>query len=191
MVYSLVSRRRVSKGLLTLIITMLFALLLSACSGNPQTQQQAKQNKANLDSLLIQAQSIGVPAGMLQPIFQQESQLSGTNAPLSVFSDQPVNDYYSNLVQRYRALTLQVQGVEYQATQALDYQATLDLQNFENALAERQSQNFIEAKTFADQLTEDQTLLAKAQYPKDYIQISTKAKSSTQALHLMGPHLML
>jgi len=187
MTHSPVCRRRVSKGLLTLSIAILFALLLSACSGNPQTQQQAKQNKDNLDNLLIQAQNIGVPAAMLQSILRQESQLSGTDAPLSIFSDQPVNDYYSNLAQRYQALTLQVQGVEYQATQELDYQASLDLQNFENALAERQSENFIEAKTFADQLTEDQTLLAKAQYPKDYIQISTKAKSSTQALHLMGP----
>src|SRR5690348_17754881 len=121
MVYAPVSRRGLSKGLLTLTIAILFALLLSACSGNPQTQQQAKQNKANLDSLLIHAQSIGVPVGMLQPIMQQESQLSGTNAPLSVFSDQPVNDYYSNLMQRYQALALQVQGVEYKATQALDY----------------------------------------------------------------------
>ena len=181
------SRRRVSKGLLTITFVMLLGFLLSACNGNPQTQQQAQQNKTNLDNLVAQAQSIGVPTAMLQPIVSQEKLLSGTSAPFSVFSDQPANDYYSNLAQRYQALKLQVQGVEYQATQELDYQASLDLQSFENALAQRQAQGFIEAKTFAAQLTEDQTLLAKAQYPKDYIQISAQARSSTQALHLMGP----
>src|SRR6266571_5359516 len=73
------------------------------------------------------------------------------------------------------------------ASQQLDYQATLDLQAFEVALAERQAQGFVEAKIFADQLTDDQNLLAKAQYPKDYIQISANARRSTQALRLMGP----
>src|SRR5579884_2355559 len=159
------SRRRVSKGVLTITFVMLLGFLLSACNGNPQTQQQAQQNKASLDSLVVQAQTIGVPTVMLQPILSQEKLLSGTSAPFSVFSDQPANDYYSNLAQRYQALKLQVQGVEYQATQELDYQASLDLQGFENALAQRQTQGFIEAKTFAAQLTEDQTLLAKAQYP--------------------------
>ncbi len=187
MTYSPVSKRRASKGLLTVTIVMLFGFLLSACNGNPQTQQQAQQNKASLDSLVTQAQSIGVPVAMLQPILHQEQLLSGTSAPFSVLSDQPINDYYSNLVQRYQTLKLQVQGVEYQATQELDYQASLDLQGFENALAQRESQNFIEAKTFAAQFTQDQKMLAKAQYPKDYIQISTLAKGSTQALHLMGP----
>jgi hypothetical protein len=36
------------------------------------------------------------------------------------------------------------------------------------------------------QLTDYQAQLSKAQYPKDYIQISQEAKSSTSALHLMG-----
>jgi len=166
---------------------MLFGLLLSACNGDPQTQQRAQQNKASLDNLVAQAQGIGVPTAMLQPILNQEKLLGGTSAPFSVFNDQPVTDYYSNLAQRYQTLKLQVQGVEYQATQELDYQASLDLQGFENALAQRQAQNFLEAKTFAAQLNQDQALLAKAQYPKDYIQISAQARSSTQALHLMGP----
>jgi hypothetical protein len=74
-----------------------------------------------------------------------------------------------------------------QATQQLDFGASQDLQKLENALAERQAQNFIEAKTFANQLTQYQTALAKAQYPRDYIQIGENALNSTQALHLMGP----
>jgi len=165
---------------------MLVMLLLSAC-GDPQTQQQASQNKVALDQLLARAQSIGVPGDMLQPIFNQEKQLNQTNAPFGLFNNQSVTEYYTNLAQRYDLLKVQVSGLESQETQQLDFQATVDLSNFESALAQRQGQNFIEAKTFATQLTNDQTLLAKAQYPKDYLQISYNAKRSTQALHLMGP----
>lgn len=179
-------RRRTGKVSLAVLAAMLLMLLLSAC-GDPQTQQQATQNKASLDQLLTHAQSIGVPGSMLQPILNQETQLSQTSAPFGLFNGSSVTAYYTNLAQRYDLLKVQVSGLESQATQELDYQATVDLSNFESALAQRQGQNFIEAKTFAAQLTEDQTLLAKAQYPKDYLQISYNAKRSTQALHLMGP----
>jgi lipoprotein-anchoring transpeptidase ErfK/SrfK len=73
-----------------------------------------------------------------------------------------------------------------QATQQFDYQATLDLQDFASILAKRQAQGFVEAKTFTDQLKQDQNLMAQAQYPKDYIHIIDSAKRSMQALHLMG-----
>jgi len=124
---------------------------------------------------------------MLKPILQQEVQITNTNAPLTVFNGQPATDYYSNLAQRYRLLAIQVQGLEMQSTQQLDYQAAVDIQDLENALAQRQAQNFVEAKTFADQLTQYQNQLAKAQYPRDYTQISFNAKRTTLALHLLGP----
>jgi len=162
-------------------------LLLSACGGNPQLQQQVSQNKAALDSAIVHAQSIGIPRTMLQPIISQEAQLSKTNAPIGLLNNQPVNDYYSNLGQRYAMLAVQVNGLISQATQQFDYRASQDLQKLENALAERQAQNFVEARTFAKQLTRYQSELAKAQFPRDYIQISKNALNSTQALHLMGP----
>ena len=181
-----VSRRRVKRSAMALTLATLLLLLLSACGGNPQTQQQATTSKTDLDQLLSHAQSIGVPATMLQPILQQETQLSATNAPIGIFNDQSTNDYYGNLSQRYQTLSVQVRGLETQATQQLDYQASLDLQAFETVLAQRQAQGFVEAKTFASQLTQGQKALAQAQYPKDYIQISYNAKRSTQALQLMG-----
>ncbi len=179
--------RRVSKCISALILAMLLMLTLSACNSNPQLQQRASQNKAALSSAIAHAQSIGVPDSLLQPIIGQEGQLSKTSAPLGLFNDQSVNDYYSNLTQRYAMLKVEVNGLITQATQQLDYKASSDLQILENVLAERQAQNFVEAKTFADQLTHYQSQLAKAQYPKDYIQISENASSSTKALHLMGP----
>lgn len=180
-------RARKGAGAMTIALLLLLSLMLSACGGNPQMQQQAAANKAALDRLIAHAQSIGVPTSLLFPLQQQEAQLSATSAPIGLFSDQSTNDYYSNLAQRYQTLSVQVRGLEYQATQQLDYQASLDLQSFEQALSIRQAQGFVEAKTFANQLTQDQQALAQAQYPRDYLKISTSAKLSTQALQLMGP----
>ena len=148
-------------------IALLVMLLLTACGGNPQIQQKANQSKTQLDSLIAHAQSIGVPAAMLQPILSQEAQLSSTNAPITLFSDQPTTDYYANLARRYQILAVQVQGLQYQATQQSDYQAYQNIQKLENALAQRQTQGFVEAKTFAAQLDNYQAQLARAQYPKD------------------------
>jgi len=181
------ARRSVSKGMLILSLAILLAMLLSACNSNPQLQQQESQNKVELDNAIIHAQNIGVPYSMLEPIIGQENQLTHTNAPLGLFNEQPVNDYYSNVAQRYAMLTVEVNGLVSQTTQQFDYKASQDLQILENALAERQAQNFVEAKTFANQLTQYQSQLSRAQFPKEYIQISNDARSSTRALHLMGP----
>jgi hypothetical protein len=181
------ARRSVSKGVLILSLGILLAILLSACNGNPQLQQLESQNKAELDSAIAHAQSIGVPVYMLQPISVQENQLTQTNAPIGLLNDQPVNDYYSNVARRYAMLTVEVNGLVSQSTQQFDYKASQELQILENTLAQRQAQNFVEARTFAHQLTQYQSRMATAQFPKDYIQISENARSSTQALHLMGP----
>ena len=157
------------------------------CGGNPQAQQQANTNKAKLDTLITNAQNIGVPAATLQPILQQEKQLSASSAPFALFNDQSVADYYTNLAQRYSILAVQVQGLVTQSTQQLDYQASQTLQKLEAALAQRQSQNFVEAKTYSAQLTSYQNQLNKAQYPKDYLKINAGAQQSIQALQLMGP----
>ncbi len=183
----LTTRRRVGKPMALCLLLVLAMLLLSACGGNPQNQQQARQNKQALDTALAHAQNIGVPMNLLQSVMQQEQQLGGTNAPLSLFGDQPVNDYYSNLALRYSQLTTQVTGLESQSTQQLDYQASQDLQNMSNALAQRQDQGFVEAQTFASKLDTYQKDLGKAQYPKDYVQLIAGITDSTKALHLMGP----
>ena len=169
------------------LLALLLMLSLSACGSSSSAQQLALKDKTALDTVISQAQTIGVPASMLHPIQQQEAKLSGTSAPLTFINDQPATDYYTNLAQRYQMLTVQARGVISQASQQSDYQLTLDMQTFESVLAERQSQGFVEAKTFANQLTQDQKLQAKAQYPKDFLQITASVQQSTQALRLMGP----
>ncbi len=182
-----VSQRSMRKGALAMVSAMLVMFFLSACGGNPQAQQQAMQNKSAFDNEVAHAQSIGIPAYMLTPITNQATQLDAASAPVDLFNGQSVTSYNSNLAERFQMLTLETKGLEAQATQQLDYQASQDLQTLATALAVRQGQKFIEAKTFANQLTDYQTQLAKATLPKDYIQISSEAKSSTLALHLMEP----
>src|SRR5207237_806643 len=182
-----VPRRKARRGAIMFVCMMLAMIVLSACNGDAQVQQQADANKSAFHDEIIHAQSIGVPQVMLTPIMSQAVALGSTSAPFALFNEQPVDTYNLNLAQRYSMLTLEVQGLEAQATQQLDYQASQNLQTMENALAQRQAQKFIEARTFSKQLTDYQAQLAKAQYPKDYIQISQEAKNSTKALHLMGP----
>ncbi len=182
-----VPRRKARRGAIILVCMMLVMIVLSACNGTAQVQQQADANKSAFHEEIAHAESIGVPGAMLKPIMNQAVLLGSTSAPFALFNEQPVDTYNLNLAQRYSMLTVEVQGLEVQATQQLDYQASQDLQTMENALAQRQAQKFIEAHTFATQLTDYQAQLAKAQYPKDYIQISQEAKNSTKALHLMGP----
>ncbi|HLX58213.1 MAG TPA: L,D-transpeptidase family protein [Ktedonobacteraceae bacterium] len=182
-----IPQQHIRKGALALVSVLIAMLLLSACGGDPQAQQQANQSKTAFDNEISHAQSIGIPVSMLEPIIGQAAALDSTSAPLGIFNDQPVTNYNTNLAQRYQMLTLEIKGLEAQGTQQLDYQASQDLQTLATALAVRQSQNFIEAKTFANQLTDYQAQLAKAQFPKDYILISQEARSSTEALHLMEP----
>src|SRR6516162_3929093 len=146
------ARRSVSKGMLIFSLGILLVILLSACNNTSQLQQQESLNKVELDNAIIHAQSIGVPEYMLQPIISQENQLTHTNAPIGLFNDQSVNEYYSNVLQRYAMLTVEVNGLVSQTTQQFDFKASQDLQTLENVLAERQAQNFVEAKTFANQL---------------------------------------
>src|SRR5437763_2127966 len=180
MAYFVPSRKRASKSMLIATLAIVLTMLLSACNGDPQAQQRAALAKAQLNTSLTHARNVGVPSSLLQPIVKQEQQVNSTNAPFSLVSDQPATDYYNNVAQRYQVLAVEVSSLETRVTQEFDHQAYLDIQDLENILAKREAQGFIEAKTFADQLTQDQTLLASARYPKDYLQISDSARRSTQ-----------
>ena len=171
--------------LLFVSVAFVLTVVLSAC-GDPQQQQQATKTKAQLDTLIAHAQSIGVPAVQLNAITLQEKKLSQTSAPLTILSNQPVTDYYSNLAQNYRMLTVQVRGLETQTTQQSGYQASKDLKQFAAMVSQRQAQGFVEVKTFNDQLTQAQKQMTQAQYPKQYLQISSDAQQATESLQMLG-----
>lgn len=190
------AKNRVNKGVVVLTaalsITFLPVLLLfpfsSGTSGTTtQIQQHATQSKTSFEKELEYARTIGVPESFLQSIVQQDHALEQTHAPWTFLSNQPTTMYYTNLSQRYQMLTVQLQGLEIQATEQLDFRANSDLQNFATFLAQRQAQGYTAANNFANQLTQDQNSMIQAQYPKDYMQISEDAQNAMQVLRLMGP----
>jgi hypothetical protein len=161
-------------------------LLTTACGGSPQSQQQASQNKAKLDQTLQHAMSIGVPAPVLQSILKQEQQLASTGAPFTLFNDQPATDYNTNLASRYEQLEVQAEGVISAITAQYSLQAQQDLHNFQLALAAKQSKNVGNVQAFSTQFNTDTTLLAAAQYPKDYAAVSNDARKVTETLAVSG-----
>jgi hypothetical protein len=191
-------RKRINKSIVILMVALsitflpfflLFPPLSGASGANTQVQQHATQSKTSFEKELTYARTIGVPEALLRPVVQQDQALEQTHVPWTIFSNQPVTTYYSNLSQRYQMLTVQLQGLEIQATEQLDFQANTDLQNFATLLAQRQAQGYTAAsfKNFANKLTQDQNFMIQAQYPKDYVQICADAQNAMQALRLMGP----
>src|SRR6266568_3751315 len=156
------ARRAVSKQIQMWVggCALFFLLLSLTGCGDTQQQQQASKNLQALNTAITQAQNIGVPAKLMQTILQQERDLENMYAPLF-----DADTYYKNLALRYAQLTIQVNGLEIKATESIDYQATQDLQTMSNALAERKSQEFVEAATFADMLSGYQQAMTSAQYP--------------------------
>ena len=170
-----------------LVLLLLGMMLVSTgCGGDAHVQQQANQNKTQLDQTLQHAETIGVPMSLLNPIVKQEQQLSSSSVPFTLFNDQPATDYYRNLATRYNQLYVQLQGLITSTTEQFQAQAQHDMQNFQDALTQRRIQKAGNLAVFSDQFSKDQALLAAAQYPKDYVVISQDAHKATAALNLMG-----
>jgi hypothetical protein len=171
------------QSLVTVLFLLSLLLTLSAC-GNTSLQQQASQEKVQLDNLLHHALAIGVPVTLLQPVQRQEQQLAQSRAPFSLFNTQPIDDYYRNLTTRYRQLLIQTQGIidtTIQQDQALAQNA---LQEFHTALLRQQS-NHLPVQQFAQQFSQQQQALAHATTPLQYNAISQQATTATQALDLL------
>lgn len=179
-------QRAVRWKTLPLLIVMLlsFSLFLTACGGDAHLQQQASNGKTQLDALLTHAQQIGVPVSLLHSILTQEQQISSTNAPFNLFSDQPANDYYHNLITRYSQLQVQTQGLVSSYTEQSQTQAQRAVQDLQTAITQGRTQK-LPVQNFAQQFTQYQSLLTTAKYPKDYATIIAKATTATQAVNLM------
>ncbi|HKV01497.1 MAG TPA: hypothetical protein VJQ26_05195, partial [Ktedonobacteraceae bacterium] len=172
---------RISQSILGgVLISMM--LLITACGGSPQSQQQTNQNKAKLDQTIQHAKAIGVPNSALQPILKQEQQLSSTGAPFSPFNDQTDTNYYTNLATRYQQLQVQAEGVISNITDQYSTQAQQDMHNFQSALSAQRLRKAGNTQAFVQLYNTDTSLLASAQYPKDYTAISNDARKQIGAL---------
>jgi hypothetical protein len=167
------------------VLITLLTLLLSAC-GSPQAEQQSNQSKAELDTQIANARNSGISNSILQPILNQEKNLSQTGVLPTLFSNQSATNNNQNLTKRYQMLTVQVRGLEDQVAQTLSYQAVQNMQDFQTILTQRQTQGFVEVPTFSSLYHTYSKQLGQAQSPKDYANISNKAQDATQSLQLLG-----
>jgi lipoprotein-anchoring transpeptidase ErfK/SrfK len=177
--------QRVAQAMLVMLLLGL-TVLTTACGGDPQAQQSASQNKAQLDQMIQHAQQIGVPAASLTPIVKKEQQLNNSSAPFSLFNDQADTNYYKNQANQYSKLTVQTQNLIVTTTDQFQLQAQNDMQVFQQALTRRSSQHMGNTQPFTDQYNNDTLLLNSAKYPKDYAVVSQEAQKAIEALGLMG-----
>ncbi len=176
---------RLAQAMLVMSILGL-TVLTTACGGDPQAQQSASQNKAQLDQLIQQAQQIGVPASTLSPILKKEQQLSNSSAPFTLFNDQPDTNYYQKQANQYHGLQVQMQLLIATTTDQFQLQAQNDMQVFQQALSRRSAQRIGNTQPFTDQYNNDQLMLTSAKYPKDYALVSRESQKAIEALGLMG-----
>src|SRR5712692_2401592 len=114
----------------------------------------------------------------------QAQQLSTTGAPFTLFNDQPVTDYNTNLASHYQQLEVQTEGVISSISDQYSIQAQQDMQFFQSSLSAQQQRKVGNTQVFSAQYNKDASLLAAAQYPKDYAAISNDARKATEALAL-------
>src|SRR5215471_6472612 len=181
---ALCSIRSTQKILAGVMIGMM--LLVTACGGSPQSQQQASQNKAKLDQTLQHARSIGIPSSALRDIVSQEQQLSSTSVPFTLFNDQAGTDYYTNLATHYQQLEVDAEGQISAIIDQYNQQAQQGMQNFQSALSAQRLRTVGNTQAFVQLYTTDASLLVAAQYPKEYVAISNDASKQIEALALLG-----
>lgn len=181
------SQRAGSLPRLACVISLFVVMIItSACGGSTQSQQQASQNKTQLDQLLAHARQIGVPAESMTSIQRQEQQLSSSSAPFSLFNDQPDTAYYTHLATQYTALYQQLQTLITTTSDQSQLRASQDLQVFQQMLSHRQAQKVGNLQSFSNAYNRDQLLFSQAQYPGDFAAVSQNAQQESQALGQMG-----
>lgn len=182
-------KRRSVKGhrhlSICLLVVTLLSLLLSACGG-PAAQPQAEGDKDALDNQIAHARDIGVPVATLQPIIDQALLLEQSRAPFTLFYNQPAQDHYSNLALSYQMLTLQVSSLEQKTTEELRYQASQEMQEFEQILAQRKAQGFVQATKFSEMYNQYEEDLKNSALPKDFATIKDNAWDGAESMRLLG-----
>ncbi len=176
---------RVAQALLVGVLAGVL-LLTSACGGDSHLQQQASDAHSQLDQQIKHAENIGVPVSSIQTILDQEQALNKSSAPFSLFDDSPANAFYKNQTSSYQQLQSKLQEEVSIVTGQDQGNAQQDLQSFNDALTNQQTQKVGDLQAFSLRYTTDENLLAAAHYPNDYLNISTDAQNATDTLNLMG-----
>ncbi|GCE18800.1 hypothetical protein KDK_26000 [Dictyobacter kobayashii] len=149
------------------------------------------ENEQRFDQILHSARQFGFTSAVLQPILTQYAALRSSQPPLSLFSNQPVDDYYLSLARRYLLLNTQLQGVMAANTQRIHAQLEQELQHTSISLAGDQKAH-LPIGTFPAQLHQLEGALSNAHSFGDYTHIYTSMQQFDQrlsALEVTSSHL--
>ncbi|GCF06712.1 L,D-transpeptidase [Dictyobacter arantiisoli] len=176
--YPVVGRARLMRcGMVLVVVGVLLAT--SACAGNPQIRQHTQGNQQRFDQLLLSAYQIGFTADTLQPILQQEQRLRQLRPPTSLLSNQPIDDYYLSLGQKYLQLTSQLQHFMDSNTAHIRLQVQQQLRSAHMQLQQQQSTG-LPLDGFTTRLNQLQRQLSLAQALSDFAYVS----AGIQDVHL-------
>ena len=171
--------RRTPRWAIALFLLMVVSMLLAGC-GNDPNQGVAQQNKARLDNELQHARTaLGLPDSMLQPITSQEQKITSGEGGF--------NYNYADAAANYTLLYNQLVGIEQNAQQTLQKQASDDIQAFSQAVNQLRSQGFSEIDAYQGRLDQALQDYNSAKKPGDFAVIDATARQQTGALHALWP----
>jgi lipoprotein-anchoring transpeptidase ErfK/SrfK len=171
--------RHTPRWVMALLVVVVLSMVLAGCGSDPN-QVVAQQNKSRLDNELQHARTaLGLPDSMLQPVETQENQISSGEGGF--------NYNYQDAATNYTLLYNQLVGIEQNAQQTLQKQASDDIQAFAKAVNQLRTQGFSEIEYYQGRL--DQALLDynNARKAGDFAKVDMTARQQTAALQALWP----
>ncbi len=170
------------------VLSVLLFLSISAVlvhSNKTAVQKQVEQQKIQLDRLIKNALTDGVPPPSLRSVLVEEAQIDSTYTFLSYIPTQVTSSSYQNQIQQYRALQQQVSKIVTTTTEQFQLLAQRDMQNFQIVLSRHNIQPVGNTHYFSQQFSQNQILLSSAHRARDYSEISQSANNAITSLYFM------
>lgn len=171
-----------------MVLSLLLFLSISAVliHGNKTAvQKQVEQQKIQLDRLIKNALTDGVPPSSLHSVLIEEAEIDRTYTFLSYVPVPVTSSSYQNQIQQYRALRQQVSKIVTITTEQFQLQAQRDMQNFQIVLSRHNIQPVGNTHYFSQQFSQNQILLSSAHKARDYSKISQSANNSITSMHFL------
>ncbi len=177
-------RRRIALLLLALLLPISGILLFTQMFGSSaRMRQKAEEDRVHFTQAVQQAQKLGMPDSLLQPLLAQQQQLSSSSAPFSLFNPGGADEYYRALALNYQKLAAQVPVLLNSATQQQKTQAQNDLHTLDTTLHQHSARDSGAAfSSVTSQSADAQKLFEQAHTLADYTFVSRKATTATRTL---------
>jgi hypothetical protein len=157
---------------------LLTTTLLTACA--PNASQVASQQQSRLNADLRTARTVyHVPPSLLDSIVAREQQVTVGAGGTST--------QYSHAATVYGQLDQQVVALEHTSPQQARTQTQTDLNKLSSVLGQVQSQGFVEAAPYAQQLQQAQQQFSTATTTVAYFTLDTEVQALTAAVSAIEP----